>query len=113
MHCSAVPTKYVVLLQRCRLNTIQGKQVYFPVFFKLYNEEFINKYHRGNTSMLLTRHKGHWAHYSYGMVCLYTADYRKSGGFDLSMQGWGEEDVDLMSKVQKVQDGEMSSVVMR
>ena len=86
-------------LQRCRLNTIQGKQVYFPVFFKLYNDEFVNKYHRGNTSMLLTRHKGHWAHYSYGMVCLYTADYRKSGGFDLSMRGWGEEDVDLLSKV--------------
>ncbi len=88
-------------LQRCRLNTIQGKQVYFPVFFKLYNPDFVNKYHRGNASLQITRHKGHWAHYSYGMVCMYSSDYRKSGGFDTSMKGWGEEDVDLLNKVMR------------
>ena len=86
-------------LQRCRLNTIRNKQVYFPVFFKLYNQDFVNKYHRGNSSMLISRHKGHWAHYSYGMVCIYASDYRKSGGFDLEMKGWGEEDVDLFNRV--------------
>ena len=86
-------------LQRCRLNTIRNKQVYFPVFFKLYNQDFVNKYHRGNSSMLISRHKGHWAHYSYGMVCIYSSDYRKSGGFDLNMKGWGEEDIDLLNRV--------------
>ena len=86
-------------LQRCRLNTIQGKQVYFPVFFKRYHAEFVDQYHRGNTSMLIARHNGHWAHYSYGMVCLYSSDYRKAGGFNLDMHGWGEEDVDFLNRV--------------
>jgi len=86
-------------LQRCRLNTVQGKQVYFPVFFKLYHPDFVRKYHRGNTSMFISRHNGHWAYYSYGMVCIYASDYRKAGGFDTSMQGWGEEDVDFVKKV--------------
>ena len=85
-------------LQRCRLNTIRGKQVYFPIFFKLYNPEFVSQYHRGNSSMRLARHNGHWAHYSYGMVCIFTSDYHKSGGFDNSMRGWGEEDVDFMNR---------------
>lgn len=85
-------------LQRCRLNAIKGKQVYFPVFFKLYNEDFVNRY-RGNHSLLIARHRGHWAHYSYGMVCIYASDYLKSGGFDTSIHGWGEEDVDLLNKV--------------
>ncbi len=88
-------------LQRCRLNVIQSKQVYFPVFFKLYNKEFVDKYRRGNQSLEIARHRGHWAHYSYGMACMYASDYRKSGGFDVSMRGWGEEDVDLMNKVLK------------
>lgn len=86
-------------LQRCRLNTIQGRQVYFPVFFKLYNQDFVNKYHRGNTSMVITRHNGHWAHYSYGMLCVYAVDYRKAGGFNTNMRGWGEEDVDFLNRV--------------
>ncbi len=85
--------------QRCRLNTLREKQVYFPVFFKLYNQEFVRQYHHGNSSMVITRENGHWAHYSYGMVCIYTSDYRKSGGFDRNMRGWGEEDVDFMSRV--------------
>ncbi len=88
-------------LQRCRLNTVRGQKVYFPVFFKLYNQDFVNRYHRGNNSLLISRSTGHWAHYSYGMVCIYAGDYMKSGGYDVSMHGWGEEDVDLLNKVLK------------
>ena len=86
-------------LQHCRLNTVHGKQAYFPIFFKLYNPEFVSQYHRGNSSMRIARHSGHWAHYSYGMVCIHTSDYRKAGGFDNTMKGWGEEDVDFMNRV--------------
>lgn len=86
-------------LQRCRLNTVRGKQVYFPVFFKLYNLDFVHKYYKANSSQLLSRHYGHWAHYSYGMVCIYASDYKRSSGFNLDMKGWGEEDVDLLNKV--------------
>ena len=86
-------------LQRCRLNAVQSKQAYFPIFFKLYNPEFVSQYHRGNSSMRIARHTGHWAHYSFGMVCIFVADYHNSGGFDSSMKGWGEEDVDFMNRV--------------
>lgn len=86
-------------VRRCRLNTIQGKQVYFPVFFKLYNLDFVHKYFIGNSSQTLSRHNGHWAHYSFGMVCIYTKDYRKTKGFDTNMKGWGEEDVDFLNRV--------------
>lgn len=86
-------------LHRARLNTIQGKQVYFPVFFKLYKPDFVNTYYTGNSSQLLARHKGHWAHYSYGMVVIYISDYRKVGGFDTDIKGWGEEDVNFFKKV--------------
>ena len=86
-------------LQRCRLNTIQGKQVYFPIFFKMYNPEFVQKYYQGNATQILMRQNGHWAHYSYGMLCTYVSDYRKAGGFDLEMRGWGEEDVDYFNRV--------------
>ena len=88
-------------LRRARLNAIKGKQVYFPIFFKLYKLDFVNKYRKGNSSQLLKRHNGHWAHYSYGMVVIYVSDYRKAGGFDVSLKGWGEEDVDFFNKVIK------------
>ena len=66
--------------------------------FSNYNQDFVNKYHCGNSSMLISWHRGHWAHYvySYEMVCTYAGDYQKSGRFDLEMKGWGEEDVDLL-----------------
>lgn len=86
-------------IHRCQLNTIQGKQVYFPIFFKLYNLEFVSRHYKGNESQLLSRHNGHWAHYSYGMVCIYKSDYRDSGGFNTQMHGWGEEDIDLLNRV--------------
>ncbi len=88
-------------LQRCRLNAIRSKQVYFPVFFKLYKQDFVNRYHRGNHTLQIARHNGHWAHYSYGMVCLHAGDYRKLKGFDISMRGWGEEDIDLLDQILK------------
>ena len=86
-------------LNRARLNTIQGKQVYFPIFFKLYKLDFVHRFYKGNSSQLLSRHNGHWAHYSYGMVTIYASDYKKVGGFNTNMRGWGEEDVDFFNKV--------------
>ena len=77
-------------LNRARLNTIQGKQVYFPIFFKLYKLDFVHRFYKGNSSQLLSRHNGHWAHYSYGMVTIYASDYKKVGGFNTNMRGWGE-----------------------
>ena len=88
-------------LRRCRLNTVRGRQVYFPIFFKLYKMDFVKQYGRANASSTIIRQNGHWAHYSYGMVCLYAEDYQDTGGFDLTLQGWGEEDVSFLHRVIK------------
>ncbi|XP_065186853.1 uncharacterized protein LOC135817569 isoform X1 [Sycon ciliatum] len=42
---------------------------------------------------------GHWLEHSYGMLCLYQQDYMNAGGFDLSIAGWGGEDVDLAERL--------------
>ena len=55
----------------------------------------------GKTRRLAARHNGHWAHYSYGVVCVYADDYRKAGGFQLSAKGWGNEDVDFLERTLK------------
>ena len=88
-------------VRRCRLNAVRGRQVYFPVFFKTYNMSFVGRHFRGETRHLIARHNGHWAHYSYGTVCIYADDYRKAGGFELAAKGWGNEDVDFLERTLK------------
>ena len=84
---------------RCRLNTIQGKQVYFPAFFKLYNARFVLQNTMERRNAVLKRQNGHWAHYSFGMLCIYAGDYRKTSGYSTEARGWGEEDVELYKAV--------------
>ncbi len=90
---------------RCRLNTMLGQRVYYPEFFKYYNMDYVYRFKRKPMSYRIKREHGHWATYSYGMVCIYKADYSAIGGFDKGIVGWGGEDVDLFMKVlrQKLQ----------
>ena len=66
--------------QRCARNTLRGKRVYYPMFFKLYNKKYTSE---NNTAQVveMTRKQGHWASYSYGMLCIYKSDYIASGEF--------------------------------
>lgn len=41
---------------------------------------------------------GFWISYGFGQGCMYAQDYRAVGGFDLTIRGWGGEDVDLYNK---------------
>eukprot|EP00117_Sycon_ciliatum_P017073 scpid40344/ scgid16230/ Chondroitin sulfate synthase 1; Chondroitin glucuronyltransferase 1; Chondroitin synthase 1; Glucuronosyl-N-acetylgalactosaminyl-proteoglycan 4-beta-N-acetylgalactosaminyltransferase 1; N-acetylgalactosaminyl-proteoglycan 3-beta-glucuronosyltransferase 1; N-acetylgalactosaminyltransferase 1 len=87
-------------LRRCRRNTALGAQAYFPVTFMLFNPEIV--YPGGKTvpkEITITRDTGHWATYAFGMVCMYRKDYDDVGGFDLSIKGWGAEDVKFFDKV--------------
>ncbi|XP_043916252.1 chondroitin sulfate synthase 3-like [Protopterus annectens] len=87
-------------LQRCRDNTVQGQQVYYPIIFSQYNPEIV---FRANTasdnSFVFTKKSGFWRDYGFGITCIYKSDLMKVGGFDTSIQGWGLEDVDLFNKV--------------
>ncbi|KAI8507303.1 Chondroitin sulfate synthase 1 [Branchiostoma belcheri] len=110
------------VLQRCRSRTIAGEQVYYPVMFSQYDPHIVY----GDQSNAITspiklhpqllthqsapiskdirnhfyhfsKDSGYWRHSSYGMVCLSGEDFLRSGKFDLTIRGWGLEDLDLFN----------------
>ncbi|KAK7126250.1 hypothetical protein R3I93_021586 [Phoxinus phoxinus] len=87
-------------LQRCRDNTAEGSQVYFPVVFSQYDPKLV---YAGDppedSSFVFTKKSGFWRDYGFGITCIFKSDLLRAGGFDTSIQGWGLEDVDLFTKV--------------
>ncbi|XP_072848490.2 chondroitin sulfate synthase 3 isoform X1 [Pogona vitticeps] len=87
-------------LQRCRANTIQGQQVYYPIIFSQYDPKVT---YGGSppkdSTFVFTKKTGFWRDYGFGITCIYKSDLVNAGGFDTSIQGWGLEDVDLFTKV--------------
>ncbi|KAM4809174.1 chondroitin sulfate synthase 3 [Rhinophrynus dorsalis] len=87
-------------LQRCRDNTIQGQQVYYPIVFSQYDPKVTYRGNpAGDNNFVFTKKTGFWRDYGFGITCIYKSDLLKIGGFDTSIQGWGLEDVDLFTKV--------------
>ena len=88
-------------LERCRIHAQPGKKVYFPIVFSLYNPDVVYGKSQAppQESRLVIKHEtGSWRIYGYGMTCLYRNDFFSVGGFDLSIEGWGGEDVDLAKR---------------
>ncbi|XP_013421398.1 chondroitin sulfate synthase 1 [Lingula anatina] len=88
-------------LDRCRSTAVHGRQVYYPIVFSQYDPELAKGYSpvtKVKDLLDINKYTGHWITYGFGMVCLHQADYRRVGGFDLSITGWGGEDVDLYLK---------------
>ena len=89
-------------LQRCRLNSVLGKQAYFPIMFSLFNPGITypqNK--KPQTFYKINKEAGYWRRYSFGPVCIYNNDFIAVGGFNLSIRGWGLEDIEFYEKVVK------------
>ncbi|ESP00132.1 hypothetical protein LOTGIDRAFT_173438 [Lottia gigantea] len=87
-------------LTRVRWNTIYNRQVYFPICFSQYHPKIIcfqQEKCQINVKNLENRY-GFWRDFGYGMVSMYKVDYQRVGGFDLTIKGWGYEDVDLNSR---------------
>lgn len=88
-------------LNRIRLNTIEGTQVYYPIVFSQYNPSTICK----NSPICaiddfdFSSDMGYWRQFGYGIAAFYKSDLDRIGGYDTSIQGWGKEDVDLFQKV--------------
>lgn len=87
-------------LQRCRANTILGQQVYFPIIFSQYDPKIVYAGKVPSDShYAFTQKTGLWRNYGFGITCVHKGDLLHAGGFDVSIQGWGLEDVDLFNKV--------------
>ena len=88
-------------LNRIRLNTIEGKQVYYPVVFSQYNPNTICKKSQSCTidDFEFSSNMGYWRQFGYGIAAMYRSDLDRVGGYDTSIQGWGKEDVDLFQKI--------------
>jgi len=86
-------------IDRCRLNTVLGKRVYFPIMFSQFDPEltYSNKT-KPDSHFTINKDAGIWRSFSYGPVCIYHQDMDAVGGFDTSIRGWGLEDVDLYKK---------------
>lgn len=101
-------------LQRVRLNTRMGHQVYFPIVFSQFDPKPVCRPGKpscqcqvgpggqGSECVLVSddvgEDSGYWRLFGFGIAALYRSDYHKVGGFDLSIRGWGKEDVDLYTK---------------
>lgn len=88
-------------LRHCRTNTARGTRVFFPIAFTNYSPElvrFAEVEFLINSNESIHRERGHWFKHSFGMTCLYVSDYVMAGGFNLSITGWGGEDVDLVNR---------------
>lgn len=53
------------------------------------------------TPFAVGEERGFWRNFGYGITCMYKSDFAKAGGFDLTIEGWGEEDVRLYRAVLK------------
>lgn len=83
-------------VNRCRQNAIQGRRVYYPEVFKYHNMNFVYWYQKTpQVHYQIDRSHGHWCWYGFGMFCMYKSDYVTLGGYDLSIEGWGGEDIEL------------------
>ncbi|XP_066583184.1 chondroitin sulfate synthase 1 [Prorops nasuta] len=88
-------------LNRIRLNTLLGRRIYFPVVFSQYDPKVLYKNSVKPDRFAISDFSGYWRIFGFGIVSLYKKDYNAIGGFDLSIQGWGKEDVDLFDKAVK------------
>lgn len=89
------------VVDRVRLNTVRGRSAYFPIVYSEYDPAVV--YGRGAVAspnhFLVGRDTGYWRQYGFGVVSAYKSDLKAAGGgFDTSIRGWGNEDVDLFDK---------------
>ena len=86
------------LIERIRQNTIQGKRVYYPVFFSQYDPDVVYvEREKPKNPFHFDELNGFWRIFSYGMFSIYKSDFTKTNGFNVAIRGWGLEDVEMVS----------------
>lgn len=99
------------VLYRIRLNTVRGKQVYFPIVFSEFapyierfeppSEDYQQHTLNDNFKFSIDNNRGYFRHFGFGLVSIYLSDLDAVGGLTTSIQGWGLEDVDFFEKCLK------------
>ncbi|XP_054159203.1 chondroitin sulfate synthase 1-like [Oppia nitens] len=85
------------VIARVRLNTIHGKQIYFPIVFSQYSLKFISESNVNNVD--ISGERGYWRQFGFGIVSIFKSDLQSVGGFNVSIHGWGMEDVNLYDRI--------------
>ncbi|KAF5307331.1 hypothetical protein FQR65_LT07048 [Abscondita terminalis] len=90
-------------LRRIRFNTVQRKQIYFPIVYSLYSPKFLNRSTEdfSFSKLNLDNREGFWRQFGFGITSIYKTDFFRLGGFNTSITGWGVEDVSFFEKVIK------------
>ena len=89
-------------VNRCRGNTIKGKQVYMPFIFRQYNPDiaYFNS-SKPETSFVYTKSAGRWRTNDYRPVCIYGSDVMAVGGRNTTIKGWAKEDRDFTDRIMR------------
>lgn len=79
--------------------------MYFPIVFSQYDPSFeddnpesmgLNQIH--SSTFDIDDSRGYWRFYGFGITSLYHSDLKRVGGMNLTIHGWGKEDVDLFDR---------------
>lgn len=77
----------------CRMNAIQGRQVYLPILFSLYQPELLEQ---TSASKLVSPDSGFFLRYNYQVVAVYKSDFVRVDGFHKSDSGSSNENEDMV-----------------
>ena len=87
------------LLHHIRRNTVQGKRVYYPVFFSQYDPDVVYvERPKPATHFRFEELDGFWRFFSFGMLSIYKSDFIRTPGYNTKIHGWGLEDVEMVSR---------------
>ena len=89
------------MLNHIRRNTVRGEKVYYPVFFSQFDPDvvYVEK-ERPPTHFSFEELDGFWRYFSFGMLSIYKSDFARTIGFNTKIQGWGLEDVEMVTYLQ-------------
>ena len=89
------------MLNHIRRNTVRGEKVYYPVFFSQFDPDvvYVEK-ERPPTHFSFEELDGFWRYFSFGMLSIYKSDFARTIGFNTKIQGWGLEDVEMVTFLQ-------------
>ena len=88
-------------LDHCRMNTVKGKQVYFPILFSFYKPDLVQQHLQRPLQMLISADTGFFLRYNYQVVSIFKSDFASIGGFASSAQNNNHlnDDVRFVDKV--------------